>query len=64
MVWPHREGAGRARRTVHTPGVVIAIDKPGLPRGVEVRFDYPVNGVDTCYATHQELEPESFEEIE
>jgi hypothetical protein len=37
---------------------VIAVDLPHLPAGVELRFDEPVNGVPTCYATHEELERE------
>ena len=50
-VWPHRE---RGRRVLST-GVVGAVDEPGLPRGVRLVFDEPVNGGADCYATHDEL---------
>lgn len=36
-------------------GVVAAIDEEGLPRGVRVRLDRTVRGVDDCYASHDEL---------
>lgn len=36
-------------------GVVTHIDEPHLFRGVRVRFDHPVRGVDNCYASHDEL---------
>lgn len=36
-------------------GTVRDTDEPGLPTGVRVEFDYPVNGVGDCYATHAEL---------
>ena len=55
VVWPHPERVGRRYVTVRSPGTVVAIDE-AWP-GVRVRFDQPVNGVDTCYATHEELEP-------
>lgn len=35
--------------------IVVGVDEPGLPRGVRVRFDRLVNGVDNAYATHDEL---------
>lgn len=44
---------GRERDRVS--GVVTAIDEPGLPRGVRVRLDRLVRGVDNAYATHDEL---------
>ena len=37
-------------------GTVREIDTPGLPRGVRVDLDRPVNGVRDCYASHDELE--------
>lgn len=45
----------RTRHWQWCHGVVIAINVPGLHRGVRVRLDEAVNGVDTCYATHDEL---------
>lgn len=42
------------RRRGH-PGVVEALDLPGQPPGVLVRFDHPVNGVETCYAAYGEV---------
>ena len=36
-------------------GTVIGIDTGSRP-GVEIRFDEPVNGLPTCYATHEEVE--------
>ena len=39
-------------------GTVRQIDEPGLPRGVRVDLDYPVNGAKDCYASHAELTPE------
>jgi hypothetical protein len=36
-------------------GVVEALDLPGQPPGVLVRFDEPVNGSDVCYATYDEV---------
>lgn len=60
VVWPHREGVGRARRVLHrSAGTVVEVDAPGVPPGARVQFDHPVNGVMTCYATHRELEPEA-----
>lgn len=44
---------GRERDRVS--GVITAIDEPGLPKGVRVRFDRLVRGVDNCYASHSEL---------
>lgn len=58
VLWPHPERQGRRNVTVNSPGTVTAIDEPGLPRGVRVKFDELVNGVDECYATHAELVPE------
>lgn len=55
VVWPHREGIGRARRTVYSTGTVTAVDLPGMPAGAQVTFDRPVNGAPTCYATYAEL---------
>jgi hypothetical protein len=46
-----RRGQGYAH--VNAPGVVVAVD----PKGVHVRLMITVNGLDTCYATHDELEP-------
>lgn len=37
-------------------GTVREVDPPGLPRGVRVDLDRPVNGVTDCYASHAELE--------
>lgn len=61
VVWPHSEGVGRDRWAVRSAGTVTGIDLPGLPPGVQVTFDKPVNGASTCYAVHGELEPESRE---
>lgn len=36
-------------------GTITATDEEGLPRGVRVRFDYLVHGVDNAYASHDEL---------
>lgn len=58
VVWPHREGIGRARRDVRSAGTVTDVDLPRLGPGVRVAFDNPVNGGTSCYATHDELEPE------
>jgi hypothetical protein len=58
-VWPHREGHGKGRHTVRSAGTVIAVDLPNLPSGVDLRFDEPVSGVTTAYATHEELEREA-----
>jgi hypothetical protein len=55
VVWEHREGNGPARRTVRSPGTVVAVNLDGLPKGVKVQFDAPFNGVMDCYATHYEL---------
>lgn len=51
-------GKGRGRRVAIVPvsGTVTAVDLPGLPRGVQVALDRTVNGGDTCYATHAEVE--------
>lgn len=59
VVWPHREGHGRARRTVLSPGTVIALDDVPGTRGVRVRFDEPLreyDDLDECYATYAELQ--------
>lgn len=36
-------------------GEVIGIDNGSRP-GIQIRFDHPVHGQDTCYATHDEVE--------
>lgn len=36
-------------------GEVIGVDNLDRP-GVQIRFDRPVNGCDTCYATQAEVE--------
>lgn len=36
-------------------GTVRVVDSPGHRPGVVVDLDYPVNGVQDCYATHAEL---------
>lgn len=46
---------GPPKRGGWQAGIVIGIDTRGHP-GVEVRFDRPVLGSDTCYATHDEIE--------
>ena len=66
VVWPHEVKRGRSYVTVRTSGTVIALDLPGVPRGVQVEFDSPINGADgiftdTCYATYEELEPEDLQ---
>lgn len=43
---------GRRRELV--TGTVAAVNEPGLPPGVRVVFDQPVNGVPNAYATHAE----------
>lgn len=48
-VYVRFNGVGKRHR-----GTVIALDKDGIP-GVEVRFDRPVNGLGTCYATYGEV---------
>lgn len=45
---------GLGYRTSDFTGTVIAVDKPGAPRGVEIQLDRP-NGYPTCYATHEEI---------
>ncbi len=58
VVWPHREGNGRGRRTVLSAGTVVALDDVPGTRGVRVRFDEPLrehNDLDECYATYREL---------
>jgi hypothetical protein len=47
----------RSGRWERVEGVVAAIDEPGRPRGVRVRFDRLFNGVDNCLASVEELEP-------
>ncbi len=44
--------ASRRPRGGYSTGTVVAVDA----RGVTVRFDRPRHGVETCYATADELE--------
>lgn len=55
MTW---QVGDRVALTIHheqVSGTVTGVDKPGLPRGVRVRLDWLVSGVDNCYASHDEL---------
>lgn len=45
---------GPPKRGGMRSGRVIGIDNRGHS-GIEIRFDAPVNGCDTCYATHDEV---------
>ena len=49
--------AGPYGRNARVAGTVEGIDTGGHP-GVRVRLDCVVNGVDNCYATYSELDPE------
>jgi hypothetical protein len=42
-------------RWIWVTGTVRGIDEPGLPRGVRVDLDFPLNGASDCYAAHREL---------
>jgi hypothetical protein len=50
---------GSGFRSAWFTGTVREVDPPGLPPGVRVDLDEPVNGVQDCYATHTELNQES-----
>lgn len=43
------------RESDRCEGTITAINEEGLPRGVRVRFDGLLCGVDNCYASHDEL---------
>jgi hypothetical protein len=49
--------AGPHGRDSRVAGTVEGIDTAGHP-GVRVRLDRVVSGVDNCYATYHELDPE------
>lgn len=57
--WVHEvPGSGRRpRRAACTPGRVVALDLPGQPPGVEVKFDAtdPDTGAPGCYAAYGEI---------
>lgn len=46
---------GPPKRGAMRYGEVIGVDNLGRP-GVQIRFDAPVHGAETCYATHDEVE--------
>jgi hypothetical protein len=46
---------GPPKRGGYHYGAVIGIDNLSH-KGVQIRFDHLVNGVDNCYATHDEVE--------
>lgn len=48
---------GRGSRRRWFTGTVRELDQPGLPPGVRIDLDHPVNGVRDCYAAHDELHP-------
>ena len=57
---PVREGVkGRPNSWAWFSGTVRETDPPGLPPGVRVDLDRPVNGARDCYATHAELRAEA-----
>lgn len=35
-------------------GRIIGVDNRGT-RGIQIQFDLPANGQETCYATHEEV---------
>jgi hypothetical protein len=50
---------GPGYRSAWFTGTVREVDPPGLPPGVRVDLDKPVNGVQDCFATHAELKRET-----
>jgi hypothetical protein len=56
VAWPHKVRAGRFASIILEVGTVTAVDLPGLPRGVQITFDDPVDGAATCYATYREIQ--------
>jgi hypothetical protein len=48
-------GPRRWRRYTRVTGTVVELDLPGLPPGVHIQLDRPVNGANTCYAGHSEV---------
>jgi hypothetical protein len=56
---PDRDGIKGLRGSMAWfSGTVRGVDPPGRRPGIVVDLDYPVNGVQDCYATHAELRPE------